>query len=150
MKYKQLRVFASGSVWRWRAKARVRVGLGQTGTLYGRYIERFRSTGDCLRRQHLRSTGLPPSSPGTTRRLTAQRLGRFMRSDSAHMTSNVAAMQCGVCGRGFAHASTLAQHVRIHDGVRPYACTAPHCDKTFRYKARPSMLGPPASLTVGA
>lgn len=42
--------------------------------------------------------------------------------------------QCDTCGKFLKDQSTLRQHKKIHLNIRPFICTEPNCEKSFRRK----------------
>ncbi|XP_055375060.1 putative uncharacterized protein DDB_G0271606 isoform X2 [Condylostylus longicornis] len=43
-------------------------------------------------------------------------------------------LECSVCSRGFKKKEHLAQHMKLHAGLRPFKCSEPGCTKAFSRK----------------
>ena len=49
------------------------------------------------------------------------------------LKSETSSYECGTCNKFFANATSLKNHLRVHNGDRPFACT--QCDKRFTLKS---------------
>ena len=49
---------------------------------------------------------------------------------TVHSTLNK--FECSVCGKRLASRQNLKEHNYIHTGEKPYKCSEPYCDATFR------------------
>lgn len=43
--------------------------------------------------------------------------------------------KCHICDKGFKHKAILENHMRVHDGKKPYACTHDGCDRSFAIRS---------------
>ncbi|EDW83750.1 uncharacterized protein Dwil_GK13775 [Drosophila willistoni] len=48
--------------------------------------------------------------------------------------TSVSSLTCPTCMREFKKKEHLTQHVKLHDGIRPFRCTEEGCDKAFSRK----------------
>lgn len=55
-----------------------------------------------------------------------------LRKGGVHQTSTrVRLYLCEVCGKSYTQSSHLWQHLRFHQGVKPFACNVAGCDRRF-------------------
>uniref|UniRef100_A0A1B0C8K8 C2H2-type domain-containing protein n=1 Tax=Lutzomyia longipalpis TaxID=7200 RepID=A0A1B0C8K8_LUTLO len=59
-------------------------------------------------------------------------LSLFKRHSRMH--SSTPDVVCDICGQKLKHKTSLADHMTIHTGERPFKCTFPECTRSFRCK----------------
>lgn len=58
------------------------------------------------------------------------------RKGGVHQTSTRARHYlCEVCGKSYTQSSHLWQHLRFHQGVKPFACSVEGCDRRFTIRS---------------
>lgn len=90
--------------------------------------------------RHLQETHLKkirtPTVPETSTRV--QKSPSNLRRGGFHQTSNKFRQYlCEFCGKSYTQSSHLWQHIRFHQGVKPFVC--PHEECARRFTIRPDL-----------
>lgn len=78
---------------------------------------------------HLKKVEDSDKEPKTSERV--KKLGTNRRGGLHQVSTRERDYLCDVCGKSYTQSSHLWQHLRFHQGVKPFKCSYKGCDRSF-------------------